>query len=548
MRNVRCFAGALAIALSLPAIAFGDGWQIESADTSWNVGKYSSIALDSNDYPHISHYNANNRSLIYTMWDGTSWRVETVDDLHDTGQYTSLALDSNDNPHISYSRFNSGIGKHELKYARWNGSDWQIEYINTPEYGARNTSIALDGNDYPHIAYFRTTYNYEGYIEYAKWDGNSWQIEVIDYLSYYLNETSLALDSDDHPHIAYRALYGLTYARWNGNYWHKETVGEWSGYYTSIALDSNDYPHISHYDGYNHNLKYARWDGSSWHNETVDSVGDVGKYTSIAVDSDDNPHISYYNADTGDLKYAVYDGSNWQIRYVNTSGYAGYTGTSLAMDNSDTPHISFHGSLNNCLMYAWYNIAPTPFNLISPEDGDTVFEPVTLDWGDSDDGGQHTVTYDLWYSTEIDFNPHEEINNLTDSTYTFPVGVLNSLKTYYWFVVANDGYEDTHSRPDAYWSFTGNFYGEGNLPKTFALHPAAPNPSDGSASIGFALPRTCEVTLTLYDIKGRKIATLAEGTHQPGEYSATVSGLSSGVYIYELKADEFNDTKKMVVK
>ena len=87
-----------------------------------------------------------------------------------------------------------------------------------------------------------------------------------------------------------------------------------------------------------------------------------------------------------------------------------------------------------------------------------------------------------------------------------------------------------------------------NTPTGFAPHPAVPNPSDISASTGFALPRACEVELALYDVKDRKIATLAEGAHQSGEYSATANGLSSGVYIYEMTADEFSDSKKMVVK
>lgn len=98
------------------------------------------------------------------------------------------------------------------------------------------------------------------------------------------------------------------------------------------------------------------------------------------------------------------------------------------------------------------------------------------------------------------------------------------------------------------WNPVGIDGDEGNLPKTFALHPAAPNPSSGTASIGFALPRACEVELSLYDIKGRKIATLGDGTHQPGEYTTTVSGLSSGVYVYSITADEFSDSKKMVVR
>jgi hypothetical protein len=98
------------------------------------------------------------------------------------------------------------------------------------------------------------------------------------------------------------------------------------------------------------------------------------------------------------------------------------------------------------------------------------------------------------------------------------------------------------------WDWVGIDGDESNNPAVFALHPAVPNPSGGSVSIGFALPRACEVELALYDIKGRKVATLAEGTHQPGEFSANTSGLSSGVYIYELTADEFRESKKMVVR
>ncbi|MCP4230265.1 MAG: hypothetical protein GY771_08965, partial [bacterium] len=45
-----------------------------------------------------------------------------------------------------------------------------------------------------------------------------------------------------------------------------------------------------------------------------------------------------------------------------------------------------------------------------------------------------------------------------------------------------------------------------------------------------------------------KIQTLASGYFEPGEHKAEISGLSSGVYLYALKAGEFYDTGKMVVK
>ncbi|MCP4228692.1 MAG: T9SS type A sorting domain-containing protein [bacterium] len=85
-------------------------------------------------------------------------------------------------------------------------------------------------------------------------------------------------------------------------------------------------------------------------------------------------------------------------------------------------------------------------------------------------------------------------------------------------------------------------------PTGFALTHPIPNPSIGTATVSFALPRPCDINLSLYDIKGRKIATLAEGQYQPGEYPSEVSGLSSGIYLYRFVAGEFSDTKKMIVK
>jgi hypothetical protein len=52
----------------------------------------------------------------------------------------------------------------------------------------------------------------------------------------------------------------------------------------------------------------------------------------------------------------------------------------------------------------------------------------------------------------------------------------------------------------------------------------------------------------MFDVKGRKVATLAQGEYSTGEYEAEVTGLSSGVYLYRLTAGNFAETRKMVVK
>lgn len=84
--------------------------------------------------------------------------------------------------------------------------------------------------------------------------------------------------------------------------------------------------------------------------------------------------------------------------------------------------------------------------------------------------------------------------------------------------------------------------------KAVTLNQNYPNPAPGAAIISFALPRVNEVDLSVYDLKGRKVATLASGQYQPGEYSVRTPELSSGVYIYRLTTDESTMTKKMIVE
>ncbi|MCP4230034.1 MAG: T9SS type A sorting domain-containing protein [bacterium] len=90
--------------------------------------------------------------------------------------------------------------------------------------------------------------------------------------------------------------------------------------------------------------------------------------------------------------------------------------------------------------------------------------------------------------------------------------------------------------------------GPNGIPKAFSLSQPFPNPAIDGTTIAFALPRACDVDLSLYDIKGRKLKTLARGDYQPGEYSVEVAGLTGGIYLYRLEAGDFADTKKVVVK
>jgi hypothetical protein len=87
------------------------------------------------------------------------------------------------------------------------------------------------------------------------------------------------------------------------------------------------------------------------------------------------------------------------------------------------------------------------------------------------------------------------------------------------------------------------------VPKEFSLSQNYPNPFNPTTRISFNVPITSEVTLTVFDVVGREIASLASGIYQPGKYEATfdASPLSSGFYFAKLTAGTFTSVRKMLL-
>ena len=77
-------------------------WLSQTIDEIGIWGDPTSIALDSQNYPHIGYFNTNNEDLMYAYWDGASWITETIDSNGNSCCDLYLAIDSNDYPHLSY--------------------------------------------------------------------------------------------------------------------------------------------------------------------------------------------------------------------------------------------------------------------------------------------------------------------------------------------------------------------------------------------------------------------------------------------------------------
>ena len=96
-------------------------WQIPNTTITqqYEGGLFSSLVLDSSGNPHVSYEDSLHESLRYATYKGTSWNSELVDartfnyfdglvaTAASVGQYSSLALDSKGYPHISYYDYTS---------------------------------------------------------------------------------------------------------------------------------------------------------------------------------------------------------------------------------------------------------------------------------------------------------------------------------------------------------------------------------------------------------------------------------------------------------
>jgi hypothetical protein len=88
-----------------------------------------------------------------------------------------------------------------------------------------------------------------------------------------------------------------------------------------------------------------------------------------------------------------------------------------------------------------------------------------------------------------------------------------------------------------------------NIPKDFVLEHNYPNPFNPSTVIRFSVPRRSFVELKCYDLLGKEVRTLVYNDLQPGAYKVlfNAADLTSGIYIYCLKADGFVQSKKFTV-
>jgi len=202
--------------------------------------------------------------------------------------------------------------------------------------------------------------------------------------------------------------------------------------------------------------------------------------------------------------------------------------------------------------------APLAFNTLYPPNNEVVEDGyVTLIWENTiDPDPLDSVDFSLLLSAT--YGEPENVDTISigiDTAYTFQTYTGIS---YYWKIVASDGDGmSTYSNNGDWSQFLTPDLSVLNvslIPEVFALHPATPNPFNPTTSIRYDLPEDAYVRITIYDLLGRQIINLVNTDVTAGYRSALWNGtdtygkpVSSGMYIYQIQAGSFVQSKKMVL-
>jgi len=119
----------------------------------------------------------------------------------------------------------------------------------------------------------------------------------------------------------------------------------------------------------------------------------------------------------------------------------------------------------------------------------------------------------------------------------FPIGDLN------WFPTRKAAWI-TAGKPT-----TAVQGAEAGVPSRFTLEQNYPNPFNPSTTIEYALTKSEQVSLIVFDVLGRNVATLVDGHRDAGVHRTVfdAGALPSGVYFFQLKAGTLSDSKKMLL-
>ncbi len=465
-------------------------------------------------------------------WENVSWDHPHIDKFENStngSPYMEVVI-SPHNPQTVYVNTVLGVIK-----TTDGGDSWSVTKLGV----AQRSDISMDGE---HV--YRATGNA---LTYSTDQGKSWEIISV--------PTRKVFDIIPRPgKLNEKMLIGATALyvnRDNSKTWDKIQGGVNTLLYhpdhpdTVLAGTGGDSSFVRSFDG-----------GQTWENQSVEGTNSEVNITAITVDPVDDETIYIGTDNSGVFKSAdlgaswvamnnglfTIDSDNDYTEILEIAALPTESTSTLIVGHVDRQLIKEHTggvAVYDDTAEKWTYVDSTLKNMVRLKKHRSTVEV----------GYQDSVIIYVGYADDLSNQgngfyrkqlgaPWEKLNDRLVGDITIPANQSDTV--YYTTEYGFETYTETSTPiPEP----------PSSTPKNHRLKQNYPNPFNPSTTISYQLPNASNVTLTVYNLIGKKVATLVDGKRRAGRHKVTFNAdrLASGVYIYRLEAKGFNQSRKMLL-
>ena len=310
---------------------------------------------------------------------------------------------------------------------------------------------------------------------------------------------------------------------------------------------------------------------------TVTPVNDIDAVADVTIDEDQSTEVTLTTTFTGTSTFTAASDTNLTVTVASDkltiTPKANWNG--VASIKAYVSDGTYKDSTSFDLTVTPVQDAPSAFEWVTSNVAfDTIninesnlAETYDLQWLESTDVDGDTIDYLIYAQVGL-YSPSEEIYDTTSTlvplTYQellenvfepFPMLPRVSVK---FSVIATDGIDTVKITGDDR-SILVNRYDylaldmEG-VPNEFTLHENYPNPFNPTTTLRFDVPEVSDITVTIFNMLGQKVRTFNLNNTPAGYHSVKWNArndygdpVGAGVYLYQLQANQFIKTRKMVL-